>query len=146
LEEDDPDSMVALLRHIYDLPYDELLAHHGSLLRPHAMVYVVADKYQIKGLQVAVNNKMKRIIKSYKDLKQKTAGPIIDDFLEALRIIITGTTVNDELARKVMVEACIMNLRHLQQRPALALLLSESADLGAAIITHDDLECGLSGA
>jgi hypothetical protein len=138
--------MVALLRHIYDLPYNGLLAHHGSLLRPHAMVYVVADKYQINGLQVAVSNKIKGIINSYKDLKPRTAGPTIDDFLEALRIIVTGTTANDQLARKVMVEGCIINLRLLHQKRAFASLLSESADLGAAIITHNDLECGLSGA
>jgi hypothetical protein len=138
--------MAALLRHIYDLPYDELFADRRSLLRPHALAYIAADKYQVAGLKLAVSKNMKCIIDSYKYLGRDYARPTIDDFLEALRIIVIGTTTQDQLARKVMVEGCIMNLRHLQQQPALTSLLKESADLSAEIIGHHDLECGLSGA
>jgi hypothetical protein len=143
LQEDDPESMVALLRYIYDLPYDEIFGDRRTLLQPNAMVYVVAEKYQIEGLKLAVSRKMERLIQDA--LGDSTSKSGTEDFLDALRIIVTGTHPSDQLARKVMVEGCILNLQHLQQQPAFTSLLRESADLGADILSHKDLECGLQG-
>lgn len=112
------------------------------------MTYVAADKYQVKGLQLAASAKMKHIINSDMELDSfdghNPEGSILD-FLEALRIIVANTSTHDKLARKVMVEACTLNLQFIHRRPALVSLLRESVDLGADIIGHRDLEYGLSG-
>jgi hypothetical protein len=135
--------MVALLRYIYDLPYDEIFGDRRALLQPHAMVYVVAEMYQIEGPKLAVSHKMERLI--HEAFRDGTSKFTIHDFLDALRTIVTGTSTSDQLARKVMVEGCILNVQHLQQQPAFTSLLRESADLGAEILGHKDLECGLQG-
>ena len=138
--------MVALLRYIYGLPYGELLTDGDTLLRSYAVIYIVADKYQVKGLKLAVSNSMKREISSWDIFGNHNLESFTRDSLEALSIVINGTTFSDQLARKVMVEGCVMNMRHLQQQPALISLLRSSADLGAEIIGHKNLECGLPGA
>ena len=73
--------MIALLRHIYHLPYYEFLANEASLLRPHAMVYIVADKYQVESLKLAASINMEGIIDAHKHLRGDAARPFIDDFL-----------------------------------------------------------------
>lgn len=135
--------MLALLRFIYDLPYDE--DSEDARLRPYAMTYVVADEYQVKGLRLATSNKMKHIVDSPTLLEGDDSEASIHDFLDALTIIVTSTTTQDKHARKVMVEACTLNLQLVNQNPALLSLLRESIDLGGEIISHPDLECGLAG-
>jgi hypothetical protein len=46
--------MMALLRHLYGLPYPSNIAewHDGKSFLPHALVYTTAEKYQIKKLQI----------------------------------------------------------------------------------------------
>jgi hypothetical protein len=79
------------------------------------------------------------------DLGAKDSESSIRDFLDALAVVVTGATTHDKLARNVMVEACTLNLQFLHRKPALLSLLRTSADLGAEIIGHPDLECGLRG-
>jgi hypothetical protein len=79
------------------------------------------------------------------DLGAKDSESSIRDFLDALAVVVTGATTHDKLARNVMVEACTLNLQFLHRKPALLSLLRTSADLGAEIIGHPDLECGLPG-
>jgi hypothetical protein len=137
--------MVALLRYIYGIRYDEIF--EDLHLRPYAMAYIVADKYQVEGLKLAVTNEMKRVVRSMPSMnpRHEDSKDIVGDFLDALGIVVKRTTTNDQLARKVIVEACTLNLQYLHKKPALLSLLRESADLGAEIIGHSDLECGLPG-
>jgi hypothetical protein len=79
LHEDDPDAMMAMLRHIYGLPYDELPRGGIYLLSQHASTFVVAEKYQISGLQSDVCDKIERTFASH-------IYPI-EDFLKAVRMI-----------------------------------------------------------
>jgi len=51
LHEDDPEAVLAMLRHIYGLTYDEQTPGGCCLLSQHASVFVVAEKYQISGLR-----------------------------------------------------------------------------------------------
>jgi hypothetical protein len=138
--------MVALLRYIYDLPYDD---DFELRLKPYAMVYVVADKYQVNGLKLAVSDEMKRIAVCLhpSQLSSLTLDEdvAISDFLDALRIVVTCTTTHDQLARRFMVEACIANLQAWHSEPALLSLLRESADLGAEIIGHPNIACAFPG-
>jgi hypothetical protein len=135
--------MVALLRYMYNIPYDD--GFEELRLKPYAMAYVVADKYQVRGLKLAICDRMKRIAGPSMDLGAKDSESSIRDFLDALAVVVTGTTTHDKLARNVMVEACTLNLQFLHRKPALLSLLRTSADLGAEIIGHPDLECGLPG-
>lgn len=117
-----------------------------NFLVAHANIYIVADKYQVYGLKRAVTKKMKDLVDNHMDFSSLCVEPGIGGFIRALRVIITNTTANDDLARKVMVEACVRNLNYLHQEPQLQSLLMESAELGAAIIGHQSLWFGLAGA
>jgi hypothetical protein len=138
LHEDDPEAMVALLRYTYGLPYDEFLGHPREQLRTHA-------EYQVQGLKLAICNNMRRTLHTHLHLGMAYAKPEIADFINALQIVVAGTPAGDDYARKVMLEACVWNLRSLHQHPESLALLRQSADLGAEIIGHQDLECGLAG-
>lgn len=131
--------MVALLHYIYDLPYDK--DFETGVLKPYAMAYIVADKYQVKGLQLAASNTMKHILESSTEFEGDDVEDGIRDFLDTLEVIIINTTTHDKYARKVLVEACAMNLQFLRQEPALLSLLSEFPDLGVEIIGHPNLPC-----
>ena len=136
--------MVALLRFMYDLPFDELFKDR-SILLPYAKVYIVADKYQVYGLKSAASDKMQCHITKGMGSIYHLYKPDIDDFLVAIETIATNTTPDDKLARKVMVEACAICLRDLHQIPEFLSILRGSADLGAAIIGHEDLDASLGG-
>lgn len=137
--------MFGLLRYIYDLPYysgsscddDE----RWNSLVPHAELYVVAEKYQIQGIQCEICSRLRnRIENSLADGE----FPNVDDFIQALRKVVTQAS-DGNLLRRLMVRICVMNLRELQLVPAFISLLQESGRLGADIIGHQDLECGLLG-
>lgn len=139
--------MVALLRFMYDLPFDDEFDKRCNL-QAYAKVYIAADKYQVQGLKRSITDKMKHSIgkKTTSRSFLYTVGGNVEDFLAALRTIIIGTTTHDVLAREAMVEGCVANLRYLHNRPELLSLLRQSADLGAAIVGHQDLEYGTGGA
>lgn len=146
LHDDDPAAMVGLLRHLYDLCYgassqldDE---KRWDSLMPHAEVFVVAEKYQMECLQNEVCSNMRtRLEYSF----QNGQFSNLDDFLQALRNIVSHTSDNS-YARRLMVRTCVMHLRELQYVPAFISLLQEFGHLGADIIGHEDLECGIPGA
>lgn len=71
LKEDDANAMVALLRYLYDLPYDEAFGDQRQLLQPYAEAYVVAEKYQAQGLNVVISEKLKHMIHSERDLRKE---------------------------------------------------------------------------
>lgn len=129
--------MLALLRYIYDLPFFQTPEDKSDRLLPHARVYVVADKYQVSGLKLAVRDNMESIIESH---------DITCDFVDALKTIVTGTAPHDNNhAHKLMVDTCAMNLQEIRQNSGFISLLREHADLGVEIIRHQDLECGFPG-
>lgn len=141
--------MVALLRYIYGLPYYECFGDQRGQLQPHAEAYVVAEKYQLQGLKFVISTNLRHMIHSERDLRKEgteEADHERAEFLDALRIIVAGTPAHDNNhGRKVMVEACVLNLRLLHQMSEFLSILRESSDLGADIIGHKDLECGLPG-
>jgi hypothetical protein len=99
--------MMALLRHIYGLPYDAL-PHGGTyLLSQHASTFVVAEKYQISGLQSDVCDKIERTFASH-------IYPI-EDFLKAVRMIFSSTRQNS-IARLPMARECTTCLKELRER------------------------------
>jgi hypothetical protein len=102
---------------------------------------VAAEKYQIPALQYEVCSNMDRMIGASFD---RGYSSDVDVFLQALRIIVHGSH-HQTYARRLMVHACVMNLRKLQEKTAFRLLLQEYGRLGADIIGHRDLECGVLG-
>jgi uncharacterized CHY-type Zn-finger protein len=139
--------MHALLRFLYDLPYTaEANAKWITSLKPHARVYVVADKYQIGALKEAVAENMRKVIanKSYTHrsgfLRYCKSFKNADDFFSALQTILKVTTTHDILARKVLMDCIIQNIDFFRKQDDLLSLLKEHPDLAAAIISHPDLE------
>lgn len=82
LREDDTESMVALLRYIYGLPYDECFSDRPHMIRSHVKVYVVAEKYQMQGLKLAIGKNLKRKVQTEMDLGKENADLSIADFIE----------------------------------------------------------------
>lgn len=154
LRDDDPDSVIALLRYIYGLPYTaDTTKQWFDTLLPRALVYVVANKYQVEALRKEVCENMRLILnfKAYlavervpndwleERLKNRT------DFTVALQTIIAGTTTNDTQGRKLLMDVLIQNFPHLRRTEELASLLKEVPELGVEIIAHDDFECDARG-
>lgn len=137
------------LRYIYGLPYHECSGDQREQLQPHAKAYVVAERYQVEGLKLAKSKNLRHVIHSERDLRKRgteEADHERAEFMDALKISIAGTRAHDNNhGRKVMVEACVLNLRLLHQMPEFLSLLRESSDPGANMIGHQDLKCDLPG-
>lgn len=52
------------------------------MIRSHAKVYVVAEKYQMQGLKLAVGKNLKRKVQTELDLGKENADLSIADFIE----------------------------------------------------------------
>jgi hypothetical protein len=120
--------MMVLLRYLYALPYTAVeSADVGeALLHPHALVYVVAEKYQIPRLREEAYEKMYAMLHPS------------EDFPAALRTIFTGTMPTSD-ARTLMIQACIAELGKLREIDGFLSLLLTLPDLGMEIIRHVDL-------
>lgn len=94
LHEDDPNAMTALVRYLYDLPYADDTEGWCTRLQPHALVYVVADKYQIESLKTEVCDNMKAIIGDRLNLERSASDRV--DFLGAVRTMVSCTRPQDK--------------------------------------------------
>lgn len=144
--------MLALLRFLHGLPYDaEANSKWIASLKPHAQVYVVADKYQIGALKEAVTENMRKVItsKSYTNksgyLRFCEYFNNSDDFFSALQIILEVTTTSDNLARKVMMDFIIQNIDFLRKQRELLSLFIDHPELAVQLISHPDLETEAEG-
>lgn len=137
--------MVALLRHIYDLPYQRDGRDGGEKwpvdLNDSVTLWVTAGKYLMKDVQDAATRDIRSLSRYHHN-----QGVISDvpHFLAALRNIIACTSHEDD-ARKYMVTACIKNLTLLRKDDEFMSLLRESGELGAEIIGDKDLDRALLG-
>lgn len=126
--------MMALLRHVYGLPYSLDIAewHDGKSFLPHALVYRTAEKYQIKKLQTEASQNMSTIV----DNKEHDAVDSVEssDLLEALRAIIAGTPVGDTGGREVLLAYCVGVMRRLAQNAEFMATVVETPALGAELI------------
>lgn len=123
---------------MYDLPCSDALNEQDVSLESLATIYVTADKYQVESLKEKVHNKIQR----HKTCRNLTN---VEDFLDALEVIITGTTLEDKHARTTMISACVKHIKDLKQSPDFSALLRNHGDVGAEIIHHDRLPLMLEG-
>lgn len=146
--------MYALLGFLYDLPYtQDATKQWTTSLPPHAEIYLVADKYQIESLLSATCDKMRNITSSeaYLELESSDDDKYLDilehkgDFVQALRMIMAGTTTHDARGRKMMLDFLVQNIQYLKTSNELKSLLRESADVGAELIGHRDFACEARG-
>ena len=120
-------------------------------MQPHAEVYVVADKYQIDALKVAVANNMHKVItaKSYTDkmgfLRYCESFKNSDDFYGALHIILEVTTTSDTLARKVLMDFLVQNADFFRKQKELLSMFRDHPELAVELISHPDLEIEAEG-
>ena len=123
--------MMALLRYIYGLPYTPVASKEMRPLQFHALVSMTAAKYQVHDLQEEVCEHMQCIIDSQ---TYRT-----EDFLEALRAVITDAKMQGSPVRARMISACVAGLRALKTNAGFLSMLREFPDLGIEIIGHQDL-------
>lgn len=124
--------MMTMLRFIYGLVYtaeDEEDYNRKSLVH-HALVYIVAEKYRLPSLRTAAHDALLSVL-----LGENAK----EDLLEALRIIFIGTPHTDRGARPLLVKYCVSQLSSLTKRADFIVLLTDLAELGAAILRHRDL-------
>lgn len=135
--------MVALLRHIYGLPYrtDGSDAWPTSL-EAYAELYATAGKYLMRRLQDNVRSSLQYVPSCY----QPGTGVISDvsDFVRGVRKILTCTSC-DQWARGCLVSACTKNLKLLYKDEEFLSLLRDFGDLGADIMGHEHFERTFSG-
>jgi len=123
---------------MYDLPCDDALNEWKVSLESLAMIYVTADKYQVKSLKEKVHRK----IQKHENCKLLSES---QDFFDALEVIITGTTPGDEFARATMINACVKHINKLQKSPDFTALPRKHGDIGAEILQHSRLPLALEG-
>jgi hypothetical protein len=126
--------MMAMLRHMYGLPYSRLVDRNFRLLQHHALVFVLAGKYQYQVLEVEACD----IVRSLLDSRSCS----LEDFFQAIRVIFAATS-RSETATALLLAACVADLRLLKQNAGFLLLLREFPDLGFEILAHQDLENAL---
>jgi hypothetical protein len=131
LKEDDAEEMMVLLRHAYNLPYDLVVNQSSRMLQHHALVFVLAGKYQCHTLEIEACGMMKATLDSH--------ACSLEDFMQAIRVIFAATT-RDSTATACLVAACVADLCVLKQDAGFLLLLREIPDLGFEILRHQDLE------
>jgi hypothetical protein len=131
--------MVVLLRYLYGVPYagDEPDSHEDSSLRQNALVYVAAEKYQIRQLRDEAYEKMES---NMGDLFHRGApgDDKFADFSDALRTIF-GATMPDSEARGFMVQASIAMLHRLREDDRFLSYLADLPELAMDIVKHNDL-------
>jgi len=126
------------LRHMYDLPCNDALNEWKVSLESLAMIYVTADKYQVKSLTENVYHKIRRHVNCQNVTR-------VEGFLDALEVIITGTTTEDKCVRTTMIIACVKDINKLQKSCGFTALLREHGDIGAEILQHSRLPLMLEG-
>lgn len=127
--------MMVSLRYLYTLPYatvDSKDARQASL-HPHALVYVVAEKYQITRLRDEAYKNMESIV-GFRGVDDYS----FVDFPAALRTIFTATLPTNK-ARALMVQVYIAELPRLRENDDFESLLLSLPDLGVETIKHSHL-------
>jgi hypothetical protein len=127
--------MMMLLRYLYALPYTTVDPEDvkEACLQPHALVYIVAEKYQIRRLRDEAYTNMEIIVGSL-NRDDYSFG----DFSLALRTILSAT-MPDSDARVLMMQVCIGMLPMLRKDEGFLSLLADLPDLAVDIIKHIDL-------
>lgn len=136
--------MMALFLYIYDMSYDDII--DDWVLQFHAKVFVVAEKYHVKGLHEKATENMKEMLWNATNwsllvMKENDAT----DFLAAVNIILTETPTEDNMLREALVEFSVSHISDLNQLPAFAALLKEHGDLAAEMFAHERLSLMLEG-
>jgi hypothetical protein len=134
--------MVALLRHMYDLPYRTPGSEAWpTRLDSYAVLYATAAKYFIKDLQAMVGD---AILFPAGEEEGDILLDHISDFVRAFRRILSCTP-SDDRVRKLMMKTCATNLKLLLKEEEFFSLLREPGDLCAEIMGHEDLERAIYG-
>lgn len=145
---------MALLRCIYDLPCDDpsKMEDGRTTLEFLAEICVVAEKYQVSGVQAKIAGRMEATLwwKTEDDINMRTYGsrqpqPKADDLLTAIKIVFHGTSQQDNACRAALVKFCVLCIRDLNKISGFSNLLSECGELGAAIIANKNLSIALEG-
>ena len=138
LREDDPEAMMAVLRHLYGLPYaaDQDEWHDGATLLPHVLVYITAEKYQITELKAELCAVMSAILCSYCQKDRMKAWLGSPDHLDAVREMIAGTTSDDTEGRNLLIDWCADRMDDLHKNEPFMQLVAEVPELGADLIAH----------
>lgn len=130
---------MAVLRHIYGLPYAANLAEFepSTSLLPHALVYTTAEKYQIHGLKTESCSAMSDILLKSSEPKEHALEWLCSpDQLHAIREIITGTPTSDTAGRDLIVSHCIHLMPGLNNNQAFMDLVADLPGLGADLIAN----------
>lgn len=125
-----------MLRFIYGEDYPIREKKKKTMLHsiiPHTEAYLIADKYQVKGLKIAAHDAMSGYLSSY---------AIDAEQLSCLRMIFTRLTHTDSLLRPTAVKYCAQNIAALRKEDDFRTLLREIPDLGLAILQSEHLHFG----
>jgi hypothetical protein len=134
MKEDHPEAMMAMLRHMYGLPYNQVVNQNFRLLQHHASAFVLAGEYQYHVLELVACDIMRSMLNSH--------ACSLEDFFQAIRVIFAATS-RSAIATAFFVAACVADLRLLKQNADFLLLLREFPELGFEILGHQDLEVAL---
>lgn len=120
LFDDDPVAIPALLRFLYNTPYDSGGdAATWQLLSNHAHVYAAAEKYGLSKLKEAVTKKMKTFLPVGRQPKQH-------ELFATLKIIWASTPSHDTQARSILAFHCAWFFKTLRKNEEFAQIMRDT--------------------
>lgn len=124
-----------MLRFIYgeNYPVEKKIEKGSYSIVQHTEAYIVADKYQVKGLKIAAHDE----ISYYLDWSALAA-----DQSPCLRMMFTRLPRTDSLLRTTAIRYCARNIAVLREEDDFRALLHEIPDLGSAILHSEQLQVG----
>jgi hypothetical protein len=137
--------MMAMFRYIYDVQYYDLWKDRNVKLQTLAKIYLVADKYEVDGLPESVVDWMESELKLHTELEIQYAKPNPEDFLAATNMIFNGAVKQGDICRQLLIRFCVACICDLNKLSGFVTLLSEHANLGAAILAQKNLGLMLEG-
>jgi hypothetical protein len=129
---------MAVFRHLYGLPYDagQTTCHDGAILLPHMLAYAAAEKYQVIGLKNEACAAIRAIFFVCMDEDVMASWLKSSDHCDAIREVMYGTTPNDDGARNILIEWCVLYMGDLHKNETFMKLVAETPELGADIVSH----------
>ncbi|KAF1345124.1 hypothetical protein BDV97DRAFT_372359 [Delphinella strobiligena] len=143
-DDDDPEAVRAMIRHIYDLPYDQIADDAvpesaypihiddenktcSNNLMFHIGVFTVADKYDVPSLRALVVKVVKRVME---------ASWVSDQFIAAVKAtcFLTAPNLADNSLQQAFASFCASKFDDIVLKPTFKAILEEENSLGSMLL------------
>ena len=124
--EDDPDIVDCMVEYLYRLDYDDQASSAHGYLTVHALVYAMAEKYEIMSLKELAKSKMAEAI--------KRGNWFLESFVQALQVIWATTPESDRGLRDQVIPVFMKHKEKMKKDKLFIEMIRSNGDLAVDII------------